>query len=239
MPVTLSVFMLPLPAQVTPTQAAHSYTTTHQADLLQQFEEFVAIPDVVADPAGLRRNADHLVGQLRQRGVQAQLLSAPGLLDSVPPVVYGELKTPGAKRTIVFYAHYDGQPVTPSEWENGAPFTPVIMQVDGEPRIYARAAADDKAAIFAQLTALTALQAAQISLKANIRFVWEGEEEAGSTHLEQILTAHRELIGGDVWLVCDGPVDQTRRQLLIFGARGDAHVQITVYGPDHALHSGH
>ena len=238
-PIALSVFMLSLPAQVTPTQAAHSYTTTHQADLLQQFEEFVAIPDVAADPTGLRRNADYLIGLLRQRGVKAQLLSAPGLPDSVPPVVYGELKTPNARRTIVFYAHYDGQPVTPSEWDNGAPFTPVVKQVDGEPRIYARAAADDKAAIFAQLTALSALQAAQISLKANIRLVWEGEEEAGSTHLEQILAAHRELIGGDVWLVCDGPVDQTRRQLLIFGARGDAHMQITVYGPDHALHSGH
>jgi acetylornithine deacetylase/succinyl-diaminopimelate desuccinylase-like protein len=221
-PVTLSVFTLSLLAQITPTQAAHNYATAHQTELLQQFDEFVAIPDVAADPAGLRRNANYLVGQLQQRGVQAQLLSAPGLPDSVPPVVYGELKTPGARRTIVFYAHYDGQPVTPSEWENGAPFTPLIKQVDGEPRIYARAAADDKAAIFAQLSALSALQATQISLKANIRFVWEGEEEAGSTHLEQILAAHRELIGGDVWLVCDGPVDQTRRQLLIFGARGDA-----------------
>jgi len=231
--------MLPLAAQVTPPQAAHSYSAARHTELLQQFEEFVSIPDVAADPAGLRRNADYLIGQLGQRGVKAQLLSAPGLPAAVPPVVYGELKTAGAKRTIVFYAHYDGQPVTPSEWENGAPFTPVLKQVNGEPRIYARAAADDKAAIFAQLAALSALQAARISLQANVRFVWEGEEEAGSTHLEQILMAHRELIGGDVWLVCDGPVDQTRQQLLIFGARGDAHVQITVYGPDHALHSGH
>ena len=191
MPIALSVFMPALLAQVTPTQAAHSYAATHQAELLQQFKEFAAIPDVAADPAGLRRNADYLIGLLRQRGVKAQLLSAPGLPDSVPPVVYGELKTPNARRTIVFYAHYDGQPVTPSEWDNGAPFTPVVKQVDGEPRIYARAAADDKAAIFAQLTALSALQAAQISLKTNIRLVWEGEEEAGSTHLGQILAAHR------------------------------------------------
>jgi acetylornithine deacetylase/succinyl-diaminopimelate desuccinylase-like protein len=78
-----------------------------------------------------------------------------------------------------------------------------------------------------------------LPLKANLRFVWEGEEEAGSAHLEEILMANRELIKGDVWLVCDGPVDQTRMQSLAFGARGDAHVQITVYGPNHALHSGH
>jgi len=219
--------------------AAHDYTAARQPELLKQFEEFVAIPDVAADPAGLRRNAEFLLGQLEQRGVQAELLTAPGLPGATPPVVYGELKTPGATRTIVFYAHYDGQPVTASEWTNGAPFTPEVKVVDGEQRVYGRATGDDKAAIFAQLTALSALQAAKVGLKANIRFVWEGEEEAGSAHLEKILDAHKELIGGDVWLVCDGPVDQTRRQALIFGARGDAHVQITVYGPDRGLHSGH
>ena len=237
--VAVSSSLTLLSAQVTPTQAAHGYVAIHQAELLREFEEFVAIPNVAAQPDGMRRNAEYLLGQLQQRGVKAQLLSAQGLPDSVPPLVYGELKSPGAKRTIVFYAHYDGQPVLPSEWESGAPFTPVIKQVEGEPRIYARGAADDKAAIFAQLSALTALQAAQVSLKANIRFVWEGEEEAGSAHLEQILAAHRELIGGDVWLICDGPVDQTRQQLLIFGARGGAHVQITAYGADRTLHSGH
>jgi acetylornithine deacetylase/succinyl-diaminopimelate desuccinylase-like protein len=223
----------------TPPQAAHNYTAPRQAELTQQFSDFLSIPNVAADPANLHRNAEFLVNQLRQRGAEAKLLTTPNLSATVPPVVFGEIKTPGAKRTIVFYAHYDGQPVTPSEWETGKPFTPVVKQVDGEPRIYARGAGDDKAAIFAQLTALSALQAANIPLQANIRFVWEGEEEAGSAHLEQILMANRDLIHGDVWLVCDGPVDQTRRQTLIFGARGDAHLEITIYGPDHGLHSGH
>jgi acetylornithine deacetylase/succinyl-diaminopimelate desuccinylase-like protein len=230
---------LTLAAQTTPPQAARTYTTPRQAELTQQFQDFLSIPNVAADPASQRRNADYLFTQLQQRGAEARLLTAPGLPAIVPPVVWGEIKTPGAKRTIVFYAHYDGQPVTPSEWDTAQPFTPVIKQVDGEPRIYARGAGDDKAAILAQLTALSALQAAHIPLKANIRFVWEGEEEAGSTHLEQILMANRDLIHGDVWLVCDGPVDQTRRQTLIFGARGDAHLQITVYGPNRSLHSGH
>jgi len=230
---------LTLIAQQTPPQSAHDYTASRQAELTQQFRDFLSIPNVAADPAGLRKNADFLVAQLQQRGIQAKLLTAPGLPATTPPVVFGEIKTPGAKRTIVFYAHYDGQPVTPSEWDTGQPFTPIIKQVDGEPRIYGRGAGDDKAAIFAQLTALSALQAAHIPLQANIRFVWEGEEEAGSPHLEQILMANRDLIHGDIWLVCDGPVDQTRRQTLIFGARGDAHVQITVYGPNRSLHSGH
>jgi acetylornithine deacetylase/succinyl-diaminopimelate desuccinylase-like protein len=240
----LWVVVLGLPAcrgvaQVAAPVAAKAYVDGRKAELLKAYEAFLSISDVAADPAGLRKNSDFLVEQLKARGVKARLLTAPGLAATVPPVVYGEIKTPGATRTIVLYAHYDGQPVTPSEWENGAPFTPVVKMVDGEERVYARGAGDDKAAIFAQLTALSALEAAHVPLKANVRFVWEGEEEAGSTHLEQILMANRDLIRGDVWLVCDGPVDQTRRQNLIFGARGDAHVQITVYGANRSLHSGH
>jgi acetylornithine deacetylase/succinyl-diaminopimelate desuccinylase-like protein len=227
------LFCLPMAAQ-TPDDAARHYVTAHKAELTKQFSDFLAIPNVAADPAGLRRNADLLVEQLKKRGVDSRLLSIPG----VPDVVYGQLNVPNAQHTIVFYAHYDGQPVTPSEWEN-PPFTPVLRDVNGEQRIYARSAGDDKAAIFAQLTALEAMQAAHIRPRANIRFVWEGEEEAGSPHLEQILSANRDLVHGDVWLVCDGPVDQSGKQTVVFGARGDTHLEVTVYGPHRGLHSGH
>jgi acetylornithine deacetylase/succinyl-diaminopimelate desuccinylase-like protein len=239
LPLALSALSLSLAAQPVPSETARRYTSAHRGELLQQFVEFLSIPNVAADPDGQNRNADFLVKQLESRGVEAKLLRAPELPNSVPPVVYGEIRVPGAKRTVVFYAHYDGQPVTPSEWETGEPFKPVVKEVNGEQRIYARGAGDDKAAIFAQLTALDALKSAHIPLKDNIRFVWEGEEESGSAHLEKILMANRELIGGDVWLVCDGPVDQTRVQTLIFGARGDTRMQITVYGPLRSLHSGH
>ena len=219
----------------TPAEAARQYTTLHQTELTQEFSKLLSIPNVAADPANLKRNADLLVEMLKKRSVESRLLSIPG----APSVVYGQMNVPGAQHTIVFYAHYDGQPVTPSEWEGGSPFTPAIREVNGEQRIYARSAGDDKAAIFAQLTALDALHAAGIPLRANIRFVWEGEEEAGSPHLEQILDANRDLVHGDVWLVCDGPVDQSGRQTVVFGARGDTHLEITIYGPRHGLHSGH
>ncbi len=232
----LAVLMLACAlAAETPVEAARQYTTAHREKLTQEFSELLSIPNVAADPANLRRNADLLIEMLRSRGVESRLLSIPG----APPVVYGQITVPGAQHTIVFYAHYDGQPVTPSEWEGGSPFTPVIREVDGEPRIYARSAGDDKAAIFAQLTALDALHVAKIPLRANLRFVWEGEEEAGSPHLEQILDANRDLVHGDLWLVCDGPVDQSGKQTVVFGARGDAHLEVTVYGPHHGLHSGH
>ncbi len=217
-----------------PVEAARQYRIQHQADILEHFTTLLSIPNVAADPANLSRNADVLVALLQQRRFEARLLSLP----RVAPVVFGERRIPGATHTIVFYAHYDGQPVTPSEWQS-SPFVPVLRDVDGEQRIYARSAGDDKAAIYAQLVALDALEAAHIPLRANIRFVWEGEEEAGSPHLEQILNANRDLVHGDVWLVCDGPVDQSRKQTLVFGARGDAHVEITVFGPNRGLHSGH
>jgi acetylornithine deacetylase/succinyl-diaminopimelate desuccinylase-like protein len=222
-------------AAQTPAEAARKFTSAHKAELTQQFSEFLSIPNVAADPAGLKRNADLLVAELKKRGVESRLLSIP----DAPSIVYGQIAVPGAQHTIVFYAHYDGQPVTPSEWENGSPFTPVLREVNGEQRIYARSAGDDKAAIFAQLTALDALRGANIPLRANIRFVWEGEEEAGSPHLEEILNANRELVHGDVWLICDGPVDQSGRQTVVFGARGDTHLEVTVYGPHRGLHSGH
>src|SRR5579864_6909944 len=234
----LAAFLLCLATAIAaqkPPDTAREYTAAHRAELVQQFSELLSIPNVAADPANLKRNADVLLEGLRKRGIDSRLLSLPG----APSVVFGKVDVPGAQHTIVFYAHYDGQPVTPSEWDGGSPFTPIVREVNGEQRIYARSAGDDKAAVFAQLTAFDALKAAGIPLRANLRFVWEGEEEAGSPHLEQILNANRDLVHGDVWLVCDGPVDQSGEQTVVFGARGDAHLEITVYGPHHGLHSGH
>jgi len=94
-------------------EAARQYTTAHTAELTESFAKFLAIPNVAADPAGLKRNADLLLDQLKARGVDSRLLTDP----DGPPVVYGQITTPGAQHTIVFYAHYDGQPVTPAEWK--------------------------------------------------------------------------------------------------------------------------
>jgi len=106
-------------------------------------------------------------------------------------------------------------------------------------RIYARSASDDKAPIIALVTALDALHASKIPLNANIKFVLEGEEEAESPHFSQILAANKELLRAEVWLICDGPVHQSRRQQILFGARGIARLDITVYGAKRELHSGH
>jgi acetylornithine deacetylase/succinyl-diaminopimelate desuccinylase-like protein len=175
-------------AQTSPKAAADQYRASHEQQILQEFTSLLTIPNVASDKANIKRNADTLVRALQQRHVEARLLEIPG----ANSVVYGEIRTPGAKHTIVFYAHYDGQPVTPEDWETKAPFTPVARMVNGEPRIYARSASDDKAAIMAQLVALDALQAAGLKPKANLRFVWEGEEEA---RLDQLRRNSREIQG--------------------------------------------
>jgi acetylornithine deacetylase/succinyl-diaminopimelate desuccinylase-like protein len=215
--------------------AAREWGKTHRAEIMEQFTTLLSIPNVAGDRQNIQRNADLLVSMLQRRSVESQLLTIEG----ANPVVFGEIKTPNAKHTVVFYAHYDGQPVTPSEWEGSAPFTPVIRKINGEDRIFARSASDDKAAIMAQLAAIDALHAAKIAFRSNIRFIWEGEEEAGSPHLESILNANRDLVHGDVWLVCDGPVDQSGAQTVVFGARGDTHLEVTVFGAIRGLHSGH
>jgi acetylornithine deacetylase/succinyl-diaminopimelate desuccinylase-like protein len=233
---TVASFTLPLQAQSQRSVlSAGEWRKAHEAEVIHQFTALLSIPNVASDRDNIQRIADLLVSMLEKRGVNSRLLKIEGS----NPVVFGEIKAPDAKHTIVFYAHYDGQPVTSTEWENNAPFTPVIRKVNGEDRIFARSASDDKGAIMAQLAALDALRAAKIPLRSNIRFIWEGEEEAGSTHLEAILNANRDLVHGDVWLVCDGPVDQSGKQTVVFGARGDTHLEITLFGATRGLHSGH
>jgi acetylornithine deacetylase/succinyl-diaminopimelate desuccinylase-like protein len=189
---------------------------------------------------------------LEKRGMAPQIVSVPG----GTPVVVGESLARGATRTIAFYAHYDGQPLDPKEWHS-APFTAVLRDkpleqggtviplppagtpFNPESRLYARSAADDKAPIIAILAALDAIRAAGLQAKSNIKFAFEGEEEANSTNLEQTLAANRGRFAGDIWLICDAPLHQTRRQSIIFGARGITALDITVYGPRAELHSGH
>src|SRR5262249_41225652 len=90
-----------------------SYVSQHDADIVRELEGFLAIPNLASDNTNIQRNADHLIGMLTARGIAARRLDSP---NGGPPAVYGELSSPGATRTIVFYAHYDGQPVDTTRW---------------------------------------------------------------------------------------------------------------------------
>ena len=229
-----------------------SYRESHEREIVRQFAELLAIPNLASDSANIRRNAQYISTSLQQRGVKAKLLDVSG----GPPIVFGELNTPGAQTTLIFYAHYDGQPVDLAQWATN-PGKPVVrdgmleqggkeVSLDSLPqsippewRIYARSAGDDKTPIQALLTALDALNANRIPLTVNVKFFFEGEEEAGSPHLPSAIQKYSDLLKADAWILCDGPVHQTRRMQVFFGARGEAGVELTVFGPNRALHSGH
>jgi acetylornithine deacetylase/succinyl-diaminopimelate desuccinylase-like protein len=111
--------------------------------------------------------------------------------------------------------------------------------INPEWRLYARSAADDKAGVVAILSAVDALRATDLTPTSNLKFIFEGEEEAGSPHLEEIIRLHRDLLAADAWLICDGPVHQSGKKLVVFGVRGDTNVDVTIYGAKRPLHSGH
>jgi acetylornithine deacetylase/succinyl-diaminopimelate desuccinylase-like protein len=119
------------------------------------------------------------------------------------------------------------------------PLDELAPPLDPEWRLYARSASDDKAPIIGFAAALDALKAAGIRPSVNLRFFFEGEEEAGSPHLEAILSRYASDLRTDAWVLCDGPVHQSRRPQLFFGARGTTGLELTVYGPNRGLHSGH
>ena len=111
--------------------------------------------------------------------------------------------------------------------------------INPEWRLYARSAADDKAGVMAILSAFDAMQSSGLKPTSNLKFFFEGEEEAGSPHLGEILRQNKQLLQSDAWIICDGPVHQSGRKQVVFGVRGDTNVDVTVYGAKRPLHSGH
>lgn len=231
------------------------YRRANEQRILREFVGLLSIPNVASDSEGIRRNAARLVEMMTARGLKPRLLEAA--TPNTPPAVYGEWAAPGATRTVVFYAHYDGQPTDPRKWTGTRPWEPALRSapfekggtilpapsegeaVNPEWRLYARSSSDDKAGVVSILTAFDALRAKNVAPAVNLKFFFEGEEEAGSPHLVEILSKHRELLAADAWVICDGPVHQSGRKQVVFGVRGDTNVEVTVYGPARPLHSGH
>ncbi|MGA2810886.1 MAG: M20/M25/M40 family metallo-hydrolase, partial [Candidatus Acidiferrum sp.] len=243
------------PAQIA--QEVRDYRTNNEDRIIRELCDFLAIPNVASDTVNIQKNAAQLVELLEARGIETHLLS----IKDRGPVVFGKLTSPEATRTIIFYAHYDGQPVDPAAWTDGKPFEPVLRSkaieaggkripfpensaqrpaiYEDDWRIYARSSSDDKSPIIALLAAIDALRAKNIPLSVNLKVLLEGEEEAGSQNLERTLLLHRNLLDADVLITGDGPVHQSGRPLVFFGNRGVLGLDITTYGPVRALHSGH
>ncbi len=245
----------PTPAQVA--EEVRDYRMANEDRIIRELSEFLAIPNIASDTPNIQRNAARLAQMLEARGIETHLLPINGR----GPVVFGKLIAPEAKRTVIFYAHYDGQPVDAAAWTDGKPFEPVLRNgaieaggkripfpengaqhralYDDNWRIYARSSSDDKSPIVALLAAIDALRAKKIPLGVNLKVIFEGEEEAGSTNLQRTLELHKNLLGADLLITADEPVHQSGRPLVFFGNRGVIGFDVTVYGAVRALHSGH
>ncbi len=246
-----------LAAQVNTVTSIRNYLQANQHKVINEFVSFLQIPNISSDSDNIRRNADFIMQAMSKRNIKNVQLLYP-VTSKAFPAVYGEVMVPGAKQTLIFYAHYDGQPVIASQWAKGLePFKPALYNAsleqngkaidfptaatayDPQWRLYARGASDDKAGVMAILNAYEAIVKTGGQPTVNIKFFFESEEETGSVHLFEILEQHKALLQSDCWIICDGPVHQSGLKQVLFGARGDAHVSVTVYGPKRPLHSGH
>ncbi|HYM94160.1 MAG TPA: M20/M25/M40 family metallo-hydrolase [Chitinophagaceae bacterium] len=234
-----------------------NYRSGHEKDIINEFVSFLSIPNVAAEPINLQKNATFIMEMMKNRGIQQVQLLNP-VTSGAPPAIYGEAKITGAKKTLIFYAHYDGQPVNPAQWAKGlGPFNPQLVNgtfgqngtiitfpsaeisYDPEWRIYSRSASDDKAGVIAILNAYEAMKKSGLTSSYDLKFFFEGEEEAGSPHLNEILEKYKSLLQSDLWIICDGPVHQSGKKQIVFGVRGDTHLDLTVYASKRPLHSGH
>jgi acetylornithine deacetylase/succinyl-diaminopimelate desuccinylase-like protein len=209
------------------------YINVHRDRYVDELKQYLAIPSISALPdhsADVRRAAEWTADALRNAGMEnARLIDTPG-----NPVVYGDwLNAPG-KPTILFYGHYDVQPVDPVNLWTSPPFEATVR--DGE--IYARGAADDKGQVFMHIKAIEAYLKQGASLPVNIKVFIEGEEEVGSVHLDDFVRDHKDELKADVVVISDTTMFDRGVPSICYSLRGLAYFQIDVRGSKSDLHSG-
>ncbi len=214
----------------------------------QNFAEYLdalRIPNVPAQAADIQRNADFMSRAFERRGFDVRLVTNP----AGRPVVLAELASRPGLPTLLFYIHYDGQPVVPAEWSQDDPFVPVIRRrnaagewqdvsadalqarpLDPELRVFARSASDDKAPILMLLTAFDVLATQAEAPAFNLKVMLDGEEEIGSPSLAATVASARAAFAADALVIFDGPVHASARPTVVFGNRGIAQATLTVFG---------
>jgi len=209
------------------------YVNVNRDRYVDELKALLAIPSISALPehkADVRRCAEWCSEEMTRIGLQnVRLIDTPGY-----PVVYGDwLNAPGAP-TILFYGHYDVQPVDPLDLWESPPFEATVR--DGE--IYARGAADDKGQVFMHLKAIEAHLKQNGRLPVNIKVMLEGEEEVGSEHLDDFIRSHKDLLRGDVVVISDSTMFARGVPSICYGLRGLVYFQIDLRGSSTDLHSG-
>ncbi len=220
--------------------------------ILEQHRQFVSIPNVSAIKADMYKNIDFVRPEFEQLGFTVRLLASSSL-----PVFFAEKIVDTKAKTILFYFHLDGQPVTAANWDQQDPFTPVIKaqndkgdwevldwqsineKIDPNWRIFGRAAADDKGPITMILSAMKLLEDEEAALAYNVKIILDLQEESGSQGFLSTLEKYKDVYAADYMIIMDGPAHHSNKPTLTFGCRGVAWFSMTVYGAKLPQHSGH
>jgi acetylornithine deacetylase/succinyl-diaminopimelate desuccinylase-like protein len=211
-----------------------SYIEKNKSRYEEELKEFLRIPSISTlheMKPELRRCAEFVRDELSKIGLKnVKIIETAGY-----PVVYGERLDAGADApTVLFYGHYDVQPVDPLDLWTNPPFEPTIV---GE-NIYARGSVDDKGQVWMILKSIEAHLANGGKVPVNVKVIIEGEEEIGSPNLDKFLADHKEMLACDTVLICDTPMFGYDQPSLCYGLRGLCYMQVDVTGPNRDLHSG-
>lgn len=213
-------------------QKLRDYLDNNKDRFLAELFELLRFPSVSADPEhrdDMQKTASYVAEKLKTAGAdRVEICPTPGY-----PIVYGEKILDRSLPTVLVYGHYDVQPPDPLELWETPPFEPVIR--DG--KIFARGACDDKGQFYMHVKAFEMMMATG-TLPCNIKFMIEGEEEVGSSHLGEFVSANKDRLKADVVLISDTSMISLETPSLETGLRGLSYVEVEVTGPNRDLHSG-
>ncbi len=214
------------------------YIDKNRQRMLDELCDLLRIPSVSADPTfdgDVKRCAAAVASSLQQAGASnVEVMETPG-----HPIVFGQYHVSDEAPTVLVYGHYDVQPPDPIDlWDNPA-FDPIIKTTPKHPEgaIFARGACDDKGQMFMHVKALESMKSSG-DVPCNIKFIIEGEEEVGSSHLDAFLEKHKDKLSADVVLVSDTGIISNDIPSITVGLRGLSYVEVEVTGPNRDLHSG-
>lgn len=231
-------------------------TQKHIKNYYGELYDFVSLPSNAHIKDQIQPNLDWLKSAFTKRGFSTEFLPTKG-----HPVFFAEQKPAvlpsGALKTLLFYMHFDGQPVEPEKWQQESPYKPVLKKknaagqweaidwkqlqtgYDPEWRIFARAVSDDKGPILMLLAALDVMQKEQLKSPYHIKVILDSEEEIGAPHLADMVKTHKDKLKADFLMVMDGGRHLSNEPTLTYGCRGIATITLTTYGPKTPQHSGH
>jgi len=236
-----------------PTQEELGYwSLDYLPPALNELKEFLALPNNAKFPDHIQKNLDWLETSFRKRDFKTRTIPTQS-----SPLLLAQRNASKPSKTVLFYMHFDGQPVDPSQWNQDSPYNPVVKKRnelgtwekvtweignenwDPELRIFARSASDDKSPIIALLAAIDILDREKIEIPFNIKVILDSEEEIGSPNLAESVNKHKDDLAADFLVIMDGPRHISNKPTLTFGARGIIGLEIKVFGPAQPLHSGH